>query len=391
VVSIVLLVVGFVLIPLSAVALWSRNQLLNTDRYVETVSPLASNADIQHAVATAAVNSLFDQVNAEDTIKAALPKRAEFLGGTLTTAIDTYATKVADKAVASHQFQTLWDAANRRAHDQLVALLTDDPGQHNGSLAIKNGAVTLDISNVVTQVQGRLVDAGLSFLANVKVPPVSETVKIIDSEGLSEARGYVSLLNTLAWVLPILGFGALIASALIVRTRRRATIRAALVLVGACAFTLVLLAIGRSLYLDAVKSANHDAAAAMFDILLRNLRYGLIVVGVLGLVVAIAASFIGPSAPAVKARSLAAAGIGGARSRAADAGYAGGPVAQFAGRHKRGLEVSVVGLAILVFLIWERPGVGTIVFLAIVALVLVGVVEFLARDAEAESSTDVAS
>ncbi|HEX9505141.1 MAG TPA: hypothetical protein VGA62_03950, partial [Acidimicrobiia bacterium] len=182
VVSIVLLVVGFILIPLSAVALWSRNQLLSTDRYVETVSSLASNADIQHAVATAAVNALFGQVDAQSKIEAALPKRAAFLGGTLTTAIETYATKVADKVIASEQFQTLWDAANRRAHDQLVALLTDDPGKHQGALAIKDGAVTLDISNVVTQVQGRLVHAGLSFLANVKVPRVSATVKIIDSQ-----------------------------------------------------------------------------------------------------------------------------------------------------------------------------------------------------------------
>ncbi|MFI5053513.1 MAG: hypothetical protein ACHQDE_04055, partial [Acidimicrobiia bacterium] len=389
VVSIVLLVVGFILIPLSAVALWSRNQLLNTDRYVETVSPLAGNADIQAAVATATVNALFAQVDAKSKIESALPSRADFLGAPLTTAIENYAIKVANKLLASSEFQKLWDGANRRAHTQLVALLTDDPGKNQGSLAIKNGAVTLDISNVVTKVQGRLVSAGLSFLSKVKVPPVSATVKIIDSEGLSEARGYVSLLNTLAWVLPVLGFGALIASALIVRTRRRATIRAALVLIGACAFTLVLLAVGRSFYVDAVKSANKDAASAMFDILMRNLRYGLITVAVLGIVIAIAAYFIGPSAAAVKARSWASSGIGGARSRAQEAGYEGGPIAQFAGRHRRGLEITVVGVIVLVFLAWNRPGVGTVVFLAVVCLVLIGVVEFLARDAGAETVAEM--
>src|SRR3954452_16773894 len=45
----VLLVIGFLLVPLSALSIWSRNQLLNTDRYVNTVAPLADYADIQAA------------------------------------------------------------------------------------------------------------------------------------------------------------------------------------------------------------------------------------------------------------------------------------------------------------------------------------------------------
>ncbi len=61
IVSVVLLVIGFILVPLSGVAIWSHNQLTNTDRYVETVSPLASNQDIQQAVATRVVTALFDR------------------------------------------------------------------------------------------------------------------------------------------------------------------------------------------------------------------------------------------------------------------------------------------------------------------------------------------
>jgi len=382
IVAVVLLVVGFILVPLSAVAIWSRNQLLNTDRYVNTVSPLAGNAAIQSAVSTAAVRALFDQVNADDTIQNALPKRAKFLGPTLTTELEAYATKLANKLVASDQFQTLWDGANRRAHTQLVALLTNDKNKPDGALAIKNGQVSLDISQVITKVQAKLVDAGLTFLSNVKVPPVQASVKIIDSKGLSSARSYASLLNTLAWVLPFVALACLIASALIVRTRRRATIRAALVLVAACAFTLIVLAVARSVYLDAVKDANKDAAAAIFDILLRNLRYGVIVLGVIGLLVAVVAYFVGPSAPAVRARGLATAGIGGLRGRAEEHGYEGGPVSRFAGAHRHGLEIAIVGVLVIVFLIWSRPTIGAIVFLAVIGLILVGVVEFLARDTE---------
>ncbi len=232
--SVVLLVLGFILIPLSAVAVWSHNQLTNTDRYVETVSPLAANPDIQQTVATVVVNALFDQVDATSRIKSALPSRAKFLGAPLSNAMRGYATDVTERLLASHQFQTLWDKANRAAHAELVALLTDDSGKSKGALSLKNGTVSLNLSEVVTKVQGRLVGAGLTFLEGVDVPPVSATINIIDSKGLSSARSYVALLDALAWVLPLLGFAALIGSALVVRTRRRATIRASVVLVAAC-------------------------------------------------------------------------------------------------------------------------------------------------------------
>lgn len=393
IVSVVLLVLGFILVPLSAVAIWSNNQLTNTDRYVETVSPLAGNEDIQQTVATAVVSSIFDNVDVAGEIEDALPSRAKFLGEPVANAMRGYATDVTERLLASEQFQNLWDAINRRAHNQLVALLTDDPGKAPGSLAIKNGQVTLDLSQVIERVQGKLVDRGLTFLENVKVPPVKRTIAIINTEGLSEARTYVGILNTLAWVLPVLGVLALVGSALIVPRRRRATIRAALVLVAACALTLVLLAVGRSLYLDAATSpkVSEGTASAVFDILVRNLRYGVITLAVIGIIIAVVAYFVGPSAPARATRRLAGAGIAGARNKAGDLGYQPNPFEEFVGAHKRALELAIAGIAVLALVVWDRPGVGAVLFLFVVALILVAVVEFLARGAVPETADDVAT
>ncbi len=388
IVSVVLLVLGFILVPLSAVAIWTHNQLTNTDRYVETVSPLAENADVQQAVANAVVNALFTG-NIEKRVASALPKRAQPLAAPIASAAKSYAVDVAEKLLASQQFSDLWDAANRRAHNQLVALLTDDPGKAPGAVNIKDGKVQLDLTNVITQVQGKLVDAGLSFLKNVNVPPVSRTITIIDTEGLSEARTYVSILDTLAWVLPVLGILCLAGSALIVPPRRRRlTVRAALVLVAACAFTLVLLAIGRSLYLDA--TVNKDAAKAVFDILVRNLRYGVITLAVVGVIVALVAYFAGPSAPAKATRRLAGAGIAGARNKAGDLGYQPNAFEEFVGAHKRALELVIAGLAVVALVVWDQPGIGAVLFLFVVALILVGVVEFLARGSVPETVDDAA-
>ena len=44
--AVVLIVVGCVLAPLAGVAVWARNQVTNTDRYVRTVAQLASDPAI---------------------------------------------------------------------------------------------------------------------------------------------------------------------------------------------------------------------------------------------------------------------------------------------------------------------------------------------------------
>ena len=390
VVSVVLLVIGFILIPLSGIAIWSHNQLTNTDRYVETVSPLADNADIQHTVAAVVVKALFDHVDPEQQIESALPKRAKFLGAPIAAAMQSYATDVTERLLASDQFQTLWDNTNRRAHNQLVALLTDDPAKAKGAVSIKEGKVALDLGSVIKEVQTKLVTAGLTFLDGVNVPPVSRTIAIINTEGLAEARSYLAILDTLAWVLPVLAIAALIGSALVVRTRRRAAIRAALVLVASCALTLVLLAIGRSLYLDAATSPNvsEGSASAVFDILVCNLRYGIITLAVVGVIVAIVAYFVGPSAPAVKARSLASSGVSGARNKAGDLGYQSNPVEVFVAAHRRGLELAVAALALFVLVLWEQPGIGAVLFIAVVALIVVGFIEFLARGPTPETADE---
>ena len=99
--AVVLLVIGFVLVPLSAVSIWSRNQLLNTDRYVSTVSPLADNADIQKVVATNAVDALFSSVDVSSKISGALPKRAKFLGDTIAAQAQGYAVQLTERAPSS--------------------------------------------------------------------------------------------------------------------------------------------------------------------------------------------------------------------------------------------------------------------------------------------------
>jgi hypothetical protein len=59
VVAVLLIVVGCVLAPLAGVAVWARNQVTNTDRYVRTVAPLAADPAIQAAIADQITTQIF--------------------------------------------------------------------------------------------------------------------------------------------------------------------------------------------------------------------------------------------------------------------------------------------------------------------------------------------
>jgi hypothetical protein len=398
VVSIVLLVVGFVLVPLSAIAIWSRNQLLNTDRYVTTVSPLASNPDIQAAVANRAVDALFSQVDVSEKISNVLPKRAQFLGDTIAAQAQGYAVDVTEKLLASDRFQSLWDNMNRVAHNQLVAVLKDENGAKAGPAKLKDGKITLDLSQTIATVKDELAKKGLGFLKDVSVPPVKRTIVLIDAGGIDQARTASKLLNMIAWLLPILALGCFVCSAVMVRPRRRATVRAAIVVFGASAFTLVLLAAGRWFYLDAATppGGNGKAAAAVWDILLRNLRVGVIIVGVVGLLVALVAWLSGSTGGAEKIRAMAGRGIGSLRTKADEAGYQPGPVADFVAEYKRGLQFAATLLAVVVLVLWKNPTIGTVVVIVVLLLLVLGAISFLTRgapprdhaEADADASED---
>jgi hypothetical protein len=48
----------------------------------------------------------------------------------------------------------------------------------------------------------------------------------------------------------------------------------------------------------------------------------------------------------------------------------------------------VAGFAVLALVLWDRPGLGAVLLLLIVALVLVGFLEFLARGATPEPTDE---
>ncbi|HZA82492.1 MAG TPA: hypothetical protein VFC13_13650, partial [Actinomycetes bacterium] len=141
------------------------------------------------------------------------------------------------------------------------------------------------------------------------------------------------------------------------------------------------LAVFRSIYLDAVPATvlPHDAAAVLYDTIVRFLRLGLRTVLVLALVVAAGAFLSGQSVTAVRARQGVGRAIGWLQGSAAQAGFSTGPVGGWVYDHKRALRVGAVTLAALALVFWGRPTGKVVLGLTLALLVVLAVIEFLGR------------
>lgn len=373
-------IVSVVLVPLAGLSVWVRNLVLDTDKYVETVAPLGKEKAITDLVAERATDRLFKQVDVAAEAKDALPERAQFLAGPLSTGVETFVREAAKRALASEQFATVWREANRRAHTLVVKALTDE-----GNVSVKNDKVVLDLSAEIDDVIKRLDERGVTVFDNLSPSQKNLQVELFDASQLDSARSAVHLLDRARIVLVVLVFVLLGAALALSGNRRRTLMRWGIGLVVAMAVTAALLALGRSAYLGVAK--NHEAAAAAFDILVRSLRNGIRVIAALGIIVALAAFLSGPSRLAVRIREGARSVVGGAGRKADEAGWTPGPVGTWVAAHKVGLRILGVAVAFLVVFVLTSPRPLTLLVLALLLLVYVAAIEFVGRTAAAGDGT----
>src|SRR5664280_350869 len=354
----VLVVVACILSVLSVVTVFTRNQLLNTDTYVNTVAPLASNPAIQTQVAKLVSENLISRTDVETRVKDALPPKAGFLATPITSGLETVTNELALKAVQSKQFYTLWVAANRASHQQLVAVLT---GSNEGSVSSKNGKVTIDVSQVEVQVKKKLDSKGITVFD--KVPAVKGLDFVLfQSKDLAKIQKLTKLLNDLAIVLPIITLLCFAGAVVLARNRRRGLVRAATGLALSMAVILVVMAVARNQYLSGL-SPNQSVAAnqAVIDTITAALRQAVRIILIAGALIAIVALIAGN-------RRLRAWTAEGNRP----GWMTGGPVHAFVARHRRGLQWSILGLGLLVLVVWSKPTTLVAVVVVLIALVVIG-------------------
>ena len=374
-----LLVVGMLLTPVSILALWLNNQVTDTGRYVQNVKPLSSNAAIQSYVSDNITTELFARVDISKYVKEALPDRAQVLAGPLTTALQSFVREATLRIIQTDQFQRLWVQANRVAHAQLINVLTGK--ETAGVSTTRNGAVQIDLSSVAKLVSDQLQSTGIDLFARIPAADIGGKITLFQSNDIYKARRAVSILNTLAYVLPFVVFGAFGGAIYLSRSRRRGFVLAAAAFTIGALLLAIFLFVARGLYLDAATSKDFpfDAAAAVYDTLVRFLDTAVRAVLTFSIVVLIAVFFAGPSRFATWFRARVAWAAGWLGSESERAGWDWLAPNGYVVRHKRMLRIVTAVLAFLWLVLTRHPTPVGIVGIGIVALIALAIIEFFGR------------
>jgi hypothetical protein len=367
-----LLIVACVLAPLSVLAVWTRNTLLDSDQYVSTVAPLAENEAIIDAAAANITAALVSETDVEAKVKEALPPRADFIAPAVASSLETVVNQLAVRVLSSDRFQALWERANRRAHDQVVDVLTGKGGR---TITTANGEVAVNLGPVVDRVQNRLESLGIDVFSGTEAERVSPRFVLFQSDDLEDAQSLTDLLQKGAVVLPIVTLLLFAAAIVMSRNRRKTVLHAGLGLAVGMLVILTAFNVGRTFYLDAVKTANRDAAAAVYDQVLNFLRLTARTGFVVGIIIAIGAWLAGPSTVARRLRSMVR---GGEDRRLATEGFAG-----WVARSRTGIRVVLIGIGALVLVAWSHPKPLTVLVITILVLIGIAVTEVLARGSTA--------
>ena len=194
-----LLVLGALLAFLSVFAIWVERQALDTGEWVHTSGRLIQNQTIRSAIGEYLVEQLYENVNVEKELEDILPGDTKELAGPAAGGLRQVAGTGAEKVLETSTAQSLWETANRTAHEQLLAVLENK----KEAVSTANGEVSLNLGSLLTNLAGQI---GLGKSLAEKLPPDAGQIRILKSEQLKTAQDIVIAIKGLALLLSILTF-----------------------------------------------------------------------------------------------------------------------------------------------------------------------------------------
>jgi hypothetical protein len=387
VVSAVLIVLACVLAPASVASVWARGLVTDTSRFVDTVAPLAQNPAVQQAITNNLTNIVFqyvdvqgltkqavDALQSRDVLPPAIASQLQQLAVPLANGVRSFTQGKIQEVVQSDAFASAWAEANRSVHEQVVAAIN---GQ-SGAVVLQDNAVKINLGPFLNVVKQRLIASGFELAS--RIPAVNASFTVFQSTDISKVQRGITVLDILGYWFPfalaaIAGLGIYLA-----RNHRRAFIGTGIGAGLAMLITAGVLQLSRSQYLNAVPSSviSPEAAAVMFDTLVRFLRDAIRALALLGAIVAIGAFLTGPSVAAVTIRRWCVTAFAAAKGAVAELGVHMDSVTRWVApraRLARGIVVAL-GFAFILFQPYKTPSL--ILWVTVGVLAVLAIIEFLA-------------
>lgn len=286
----ILVVLGCLLAAPAVAAYALVGQVTDEQTYLDAVTPLADDPNIQQAVA--------GQIDA--SVAGKVPESAQPL-----------LRQYVDDFVASPEFRELWVSVNKEVHPQVLAMLR---GDESGSLTVQGDALVLDLGDVSTLLKQRLAAENVPLAE--QVPAVDASVELLSQPAVRDIQPTFELLETASVWLPIVAIVLLLGGIVLSARQGRTMVVGGIGLIVMMLLLVLLLFLARSE--ATARSGQPELAGAFYDALTNQVMViAWIVCGVGGLAV-IAGGFI---ASAQSRRAAAAARPRRAPARQSYGGY----------------------------------------------------------------------
>ena len=286
------------LLFLTTFAVWVDRVALNTGVFSDTSGALIEDDAIRSAVATRAVDAIYDSVDVEAELEGPLPENVESLAGPTSAGLRHIAPQIVERALQQPRLQRLWRRALERSHAELVDVLEE----RSGTVSTEEGVVTLDLGVIVREAADRI---GVSESVERRIGEDSARIEVLRSDELDTAQDAFQLLNTIAWVLPVLTLALFGLAMWVSGDRRRLTVRAVGIavllsgLIGLLAVNITGWYLVDELTTD---RQSHEAGENAWDIVTDLLRGSFRLQILVGLLFLLAAWVAGPGPRAVAVR-----------------------------------------------------------------------------------------
>ena len=305
-----LVVLASILIPVSVLSVWAINTVTNTDKYVETMAPLARNPAIVDGLATRATDVLFSTHVVQNKVTQALPKSAKPLVAPIVNEVHSYVYNLALKVFSSPQFGKLWDLLNRHSHAAVVNILTGKQTPLQKKLE-KGGQVAINLSPALNNLIDDANAHGVTLFNPIKtVSTEGVSFTVVSKQQVSKYSGLFNLVVKGKWIVPVIALVLAILAVALAMERRKTLVRLA---IGVTLMTLLLLgalSTGRGIFIGQATGGGFQtqSAAAVWDTVLRFLKADLRWTLLIAVLVAFGGWVAGPARYAVWIRKTTVAG-----------------------------------------------------------------------------------
>jgi hypothetical protein len=292
-----LILLGSLVIIGANLAFWMRGTILNTDRWVSTVGPLTQNEVIVNTLTGYVVAEVFEAVNVQQVAQDILPERVAFLSVPLTSALQDAVRDTVSEVIRSDQINAAWIAVNRTAHQLIIGVLRGE----GDVLYVRGGQLTLDLSDLFGSVISRV---GLEELGLFEGQDDVGKFVLLESRQVAAVQSALALLDGMSWLLLIVALVLYVVAWLVSLWRNHTILWIGAAVAIAMALTLLLLAIAQPLVLAYIVDPVIRAfAGEIWGLVLRGLIIQTILVGIVGLLIALGAWLAGPHSRAVAIRT----------------------------------------------------------------------------------------